>query len=49
MSIDGYEDVPTSEPALLKAVAGQPVAVAICASERRGAGRRGGGRGPMEG
>ncbi|KAG2430811.1 hypothetical protein HXX76_009787 [Chlamydomonas incerta] len=31
VSIDGYEDVPTNEPALVKAVSGQPVAVAICA------------------
>ncbi|KAG2491180.1 hypothetical protein HYH03_010391 [Edaphochlamys debaryana] len=31
VSIDGYEDVPEGEPALLKAVTGQPVAVAICA------------------
>ncbi|KXZ51435.1 hypothetical protein GPECTOR_12g397 [Gonium pectorale] len=31
VSIDGYEDVPQDEDSLRKAVAGQPVAVAICA------------------
>ncbi len=33
VTIDGYQDVPTNEAALKKAVAGQPVAVAICASQ----------------
>lgn len=32
VTIDGFEDVPTDEDSLLKAVANQPIAVGICAS-----------------